>query len=162
MSDLDARGLLDTTTIIWMGEFGRTPQINRQGRDHFPVAWSTVLAGGGMAGGQAYGRTTADGMDSPKSGRGDRRAGDLCTALGVPPETENTSNTGRPIKIVDGTPIEILSLSECILAKWQTGATTSTRPGDGGRIDFCAGVGDGVVRRWGSSRSRGRPDRGNR
>ena len=41
MTDLDARGLLETTTIIWMGEFGRTPRINQgQGRDHFPNAWS--------------------------------------------------------------------------------------------------------------------------
>ena len=52
MEDLEARGLLDTTTIVWMGEFGRTPRINNNsGRDHFPAAWSTVVAGGGVAGG---------------------------------------------------------------------------------------------------------------
>src|SRR5262249_10143960 len=62
MSDLHERGLRDTTLVVWMGEFGRTPKINEnRGRDHYPMAWSTVLAGGGIKGGQAYGRTSADG-----------------------------------------------------------------------------------------------------
>ena len=53
MNDLRSRGLLDSTLIVWMGEFGRTPKINENaGRDHFPNAWSTVLAGGGIKGGQ--------------------------------------------------------------------------------------------------------------
>jgi hypothetical protein len=109
MSDLADRGLLESTTIMWMGEFGRTPQINGQaGRDHFPRAWSCVLGGGGIAGGQAFGRTSADGMDVLEDPVGvtDILA-TLCAALGVPPETENISNTGRPIKIVegDGSPI---------------------------------------------------------
>jgi uncharacterized protein (DUF1501 family) len=110
MSELEDRGLLEQTTIVWMGEFGRTPQINGQaGRDHFPRAWSCVLGGGGIAGGQAYGRTTADGMDiSEDPVEVTDVLATLCTALGVPPETENTSNTGRPIKIVDGSAIEKL------------------------------------------------------
>ena len=54
MDDLEQRGLLDTTLIVWMGEFGRTPKINpQQGRDHLPNAWSTVLAGGGIKGGRS-------------------------------------------------------------------------------------------------------------
>ncbi len=62
MDDLRQRGLLDSTLIVWMGEFGRTPRINpQQGRDHYPNAWTTVLAGGGIRGGQVYGRTSADG-----------------------------------------------------------------------------------------------------
>jgi len=49
MADLRDRGLLDSTTIVWMGEFGRTPRINpQQGRDHWANAWTTVLAGGGI------------------------------------------------------------------------------------------------------------------
>src|SRR5262245_46578270 len=53
MKDLAARGLLETTTIVWMGEFGRTPKINgNAGRDHFPNAWTAVLGGGGIKGGQ--------------------------------------------------------------------------------------------------------------
>lgn len=103
MSDLAERGLLERTTIVWMGEFGRTPRINGQaGRDHFPKAWSCVLAGGGIAGGQAYGRTSPDGMSIVENPVGVTDVlATLCTALGVPPETENASNSGRPIKIVD-------------------------------------------------------------
>ena len=110
MSDLAERGLLESTTIVWMGEFGRTPQINGQaGRDHFPRAWSCVLAGGGIAGGQAFGRTSADGMNIEEHPVGVTDVlATLCAALGVSPETENNSNTGRPIKIVDGYPIDEL------------------------------------------------------
>ncbi|NOZ41001.1 MAG: DUF1501 domain-containing protein [Planctomycetes bacterium] len=110
MTELKQRSLLETTTIIWMGEFGRTPRINGgAGRDHFPQAWSCVLAGGGIAGGQAYGRTSADGMhvEEDKTSVGGVLA-TLCEALGVPPYTQNLSNTGRPIAIVDASPIERL------------------------------------------------------
>ena len=52
LMDLHDRGMLDNTLVVWMGEFGRTPQItNGNGRDHFPNAWSTVLCGGGIRGG---------------------------------------------------------------------------------------------------------------
>jgi hypothetical protein len=110
LADLEERGLSDLTTIVWMGEFGRTPQINgAAGRDHFPKAWTCVLAGGGIAGGQAYGRTSANGMEVEEGEVGVTDVlATLCTALGVPPETENTSETGRPIKIVDGTAIDKL------------------------------------------------------
>jgi uncharacterized protein (DUF1501 family) len=110
LSDLSDRGLLESTTIVWMGEFGRTPQINGQaGRDHFPKAWTCVLGGGGIAGGQAYGRTSVSGMaieEDPVEVTDVLAT--LCAALGVPPESENQSNTGRPIKIVEGSPIERL------------------------------------------------------
>jgi Protein of unknown function (DUF1501) len=67
LSDLNDRGQLEETTVVWMGEFGRTPRISNQGqggggRDHFANAWSAVIAGGGVRGGQAYGQTSADGM----------------------------------------------------------------------------------------------------
>lgn len=110
LSDLAARSLLERTTIVWMGEFGRTPRINGQaGRDHFPKAWSCVLAGGGIAGGQAYGRTSKDGttIEENPTGVTDVLA-TLCSAMGVPPDTENASNSGRPIKIVEGDPIKSL------------------------------------------------------
>src|SRR5262249_61925738 len=62
LSDLRDRGMLENTLVVWMGEFGRTPLINRNtGRDHFPNAWSTVLAGAGVKGGQAIGKSTPDG-----------------------------------------------------------------------------------------------------
>lgn len=103
LKELAERGLLETTTLVWMGEFGRTPTINPSGgRDHFPAAWSTVLAGGGIKGGQVIGRTSADGMMVE-----DRRVSvsDLLAtvslALGIDRETSNISNIGRPIKIID-------------------------------------------------------------
>ena len=108
MRDLEDRGLLESTTILWMGEFGRTPVINSSaGRDHFPNAWSTVLAGGGIAGGQAYGKTSDDGMTvvDGQIGVADLLA-TLCQALGVNPATMQMSNTGRPIPITEGTPIK--------------------------------------------------------
>ena len=110
MSDLKSRGLLEQTTIIWMGEFGRTPKINGAGgRDHFPQAWSCVLAGGGIAGGQVYGKTSKDGMHVEE---GEANVTDvlatLCTALGVAPETQNMSTSGRPLALVDGLAIDEL------------------------------------------------------
>jgi hypothetical protein len=107
MSELQSRGLLESTLIVWMGEFGRTPVINSMGgRDHFPNAWSCVLAGGGVKGGQAYGRTSDDGMkvEEKPVAIGDVLA-TLCEALGVPPDTENMAMGERPIKIAEGTPI---------------------------------------------------------
>ena len=65
ISDLKTRGLLDSTLVIWMGEFGRTPKINKRGakpgRDHYPKAWSSVLVGGGIKGGQVIGKTDKEG-----------------------------------------------------------------------------------------------------
>jgi hypothetical protein len=103
MEDLQARGLLDSTLIVWMGEFGRTPKINdNKGRDHFPNAWSTVLAGGGIKGGAVVGKTSPDGMtvaERPVS------VPDLlatvCKAVGIDPMKQNMSNVGRPIRIAD-------------------------------------------------------------
>jgi hypothetical protein len=103
MADLDQRGLLDSTLIVWMGEFGRTPRINPQGgRDHFPNAWSTVLAGGGIKGGQAVGKTSADGstVEERPVNVSDLLA-TVCLALGIDPLKQNLSNVGRPIRIVD-------------------------------------------------------------
>ncbi len=102
--DLEQRGILDDTLVIWMGEFGRTPQVNpRGGRDHFPRSFNAVLAGGGVAGGAIVGRTDKAGVevaDRPVT------VPDLfatfCTSLGIDPAKENMSSNGRPIKLVDG------------------------------------------------------------
>jgi uncharacterized protein (DUF1501 family) len=103
MDDLRSRGLLDSTLIVWMGEFGRTPKINANaGRDHFPAAWTTALAGGGLKGGQAFGRTSGDGTtveDRPVSVPD--FIATVCLALGIDPRTQNLSNVGRPIRIAD-------------------------------------------------------------
>jgi hypothetical protein len=105
LADLKERGLLDSTLVLCMGEFGRTPKINGQaGRDHWPHSWSTVLAGGGIRGGQVIGETSADGMmveDRPVN------VPDLiatvCTAVGINPMKQNISNVSRPIRIADPT-----------------------------------------------------------
>jgi hypothetical protein len=104
IADLRDRGLLDDTLIVWMGEFGRTPQIsNGQGREHFPNAWSTVLAGGGIRGGQVFGRTTANGLavDGPRAVSVPDFLATVCQALGLDPTQQNMSNVGRPIHLVD-------------------------------------------------------------
>jgi hypothetical protein len=108
MKDLSDRGLLESTTILWMGEFGRTPQINGNGgRDHFPAAWSAVLAGGGIAGGQAYGRTSESGM-SVEDGQmsAEDLLATLCAAAGVDPKQTQIEENGRPIRITEGAPVK--------------------------------------------------------
>jgi hypothetical protein len=104
VTDLKNRGLLDSTLVVWMGEFGRTPKINPNGgRDHFPKCFSAAVAGAGIRGGQIIGASSADGSevkDQPV------QVVDLlasfCHALQVDPAKENMSAIGRPIKIVDG------------------------------------------------------------
>jgi hypothetical protein len=104
LTDLKDRGRLDSTLVVWMGEFGRTPQINdNAGRDHFPKAWSTVLAGAGTTGGQAVGDTGKDGMevvDRPVTVA--ELYATICASLGIDPGKENYSPEGRPVAIVDG------------------------------------------------------------
>ncbi len=110
ITDLRTRQLLDSTLVVWMGEFGRTPKINSsRGRDHFPDAWSVALAGGGTVTGGVVGATTKDGMevlDRPVS------AADLfatvLSLLGIDPSASNQLGD-RPIPMVDGgTPIQEL------------------------------------------------------
>jgi hypothetical protein len=104
VTDLQQRGMLDSTLVVWMGEFGRTPRVNpRAGRDHFPRAFSMALAGAGVRGGSVVGATSPDGTevtDRPVT------VSDLlatfCRALGIDAGKENMTRVGRPMKIVDG------------------------------------------------------------
>src|SRR5262245_43263753 len=102
MTDLKDKGLLDTTLIVWMGEFGRTPKFGRpDGRDHWPNTFSAVLAGGGIKGGQVIGATSEDGVsikERPVSVP--ELLATVCHALGIDHEKQNLSNVGRPIRIV--------------------------------------------------------------
>jgi hypothetical protein len=103
MNDLQERGLLDSTLIVWMGEFGRTPKINgAKGRDHWPNCYSAVLAGGGIKGGEVVGKTSKDGttIDEQPVSVADF-LGTVCLALGIDPKKQNLSNTGRPVRLVD-------------------------------------------------------------
>lgn len=110
LDDLQQRGLLEQTTVVCMGEFGRTPKINASaGRDHFPRAFSGVIAGGSVSGGQAYGQTSEDGMtivDRPVSIP--EWLATVCSVSGVDPFNTVTDESGRPIPIVDADPIEDL------------------------------------------------------
>jgi hypothetical protein len=115
MDDLKTRGLLDSTLLVWMGEFGRTPTINGdKGRDHFPSAWTAVLGGGGIKGGQVIGKTSAGGeaIEQRPVSVPDLLA-TICLALGVDGKKLNESNVGRPISVVDkaGKPLEDLVAS---------------------------------------------------
>jgi hypothetical protein len=98
LEDLHQRGLLKDTLVVWMGEVGRTPGINnRAGRDHYIRAWTIVLAGGGIKGGQTYGQTDADGKevkDKPVS-EGDLFA-TIYKTLGIDPRVKHFVGN-RPI-----------------------------------------------------------------
>jgi uncharacterized protein (DUF1501 family) len=102
MGDLKVRGLLATTLVVWMGEFGRTPKFPRpDGRDHWPNSFSAVLAGGGIKGGQVIGDTGPAG-----EGVKDRPVtvpeflATIYRALGIDHQKQNLSNVGRPIRVV--------------------------------------------------------------
>ena len=103
IQDLEQRGMLDNTLVVWMGEFGRTPKVNgRTGRDHFPRAFNLWMAGGGVQGGQVVGATSRDGSsvkDDPVT------VSDLycsiCQAMKLDPRSETMSPLGRPMKIIE-------------------------------------------------------------
>jgi uncharacterized protein (DUF1501 family) len=95
IADLKERGLLQTTLVIWMGEFGRTPL---SGQNHFARAWSTVLAGAGLKTGQVVGRTGAKGNDPEERPIScpDFMA-TVCKALGIDYTKNYTARGGRPM-----------------------------------------------------------------
>lgn len=103
LTDLRERRLLDTTLVVLMGEFGRTPKINnRAGRDHWPRAGFVSFAGGGVKGGQIIGATDAHGevpADTPV--RPEDVAFSMLRLLGVDPLKEYIAPGGRPLKILD-------------------------------------------------------------
>jgi hypothetical protein len=104
VEDLEARGMLQDTAIIWMGEFSRTPRINGDtGRDHWARSWSVVVGGAGMKGGVAIGKTNEDGtaVETEPYTSQDVMAS-VCKSLGIPLETVFTSRSGRPMKIANG------------------------------------------------------------
>jgi uncharacterized protein (DUF1501 family) len=102
LDDLKQRGLLESTLVITLGEFGRTPKINGSlGRDHFANAWSCTLSGCGVRGGTVFGKTDPDGKTVIE---GEMNAGDLFAtifaALGIPHDKEYMVGS-RPIPIAD-------------------------------------------------------------
>jgi len=109
LEDLSQRGLLETTLVIWMGDFGRTPHINKDaGRDHWPACYSMVLAGGGIKGGQVIGESDAIGGQpilQPVT-PADVHA-TVLTALGYDPHGQTfMTSDGRPMPLSEGEAIK--------------------------------------------------------
>ena len=104
ITDLDQRGQLDDTLVLMIGDFGRTPKINGgAGRDHYPYSYTTVLAGGGIRGGQVYGSSDAHAAH-PKDlacGPEDLHA-TVFTALGIKPDAQILDNLNRPHMLTVG------------------------------------------------------------
>jgi hypothetical protein len=116
IADLESRGQLDSTLVIWMGEFGRHPRItskggNSAGRQHYPKAWTTVLMGGGIKGGQVIGKTDREGFDIvERKITGLDFLASVCKVLGIDSTKQIQTPIGRPMRIVDkpGTPVKEL------------------------------------------------------
>ena len=120
LDTLQQRQLLKSTVVMWGGEFGRTPRLNRfEGRDHWPHGFTMALAGGGIRGGQVVGETSpqpdltsrrpADNVDKPTSV--DQVHATALAALGVQLDELLYTPAGRPMKINEAAPLEKLLLS---------------------------------------------------
>jgi hypothetical protein len=110
IEDLDARGLLDSTLVIAVGEFGRTPRINANaGRDHWPDCYTVFLAGGGVRGGYVHGASDRIGaypaLDPVTPAD---LAATIFWRFGIDPATEIHDLTGRPYRLADGDPLRCL------------------------------------------------------
>ncbi|MBI2806478.1 MAG: DUF1501 domain-containing protein [Planctomycetes bacterium] len=107
LEDLHQRGLLDDTLVVAMGEFGRTPRINpNQGREHWGPCYTVAFSGGGVRGGQVYGRSdrlAAYPTENPVSP--EDVLATMYHALGIRPDAEVHDREGRPVRICDGQPI---------------------------------------------------------
>ena len=107
INDLEDRGLLDSTLVIGMGEFGRTPKINANaGRDHWPDCYSITLAGGGVKGGYVHGASDNIGAYPVEKAV---TPGDLAATIywrfGINPNSDILDHTGRPHRLAEGHPI---------------------------------------------------------
>lgn len=106
LDDLEDRGLLEDTLVLWMGEFGRTPKINKnESRDHWPQCYTALLAGGGVKRGYVHGASDANGMFPDKHPvRPEDLAATLYTLMGIDPNTEVYDRADRPLMIA-GKPV---------------------------------------------------------
>ncbi len=102
INDLDQRGLLDNTMVLLLGEFGRTPKVNKDGgRDHWPHAMSVLMAGAGIPRGQVVGATDAKGYYASENvHRPEDFAASLYTKMGIDPNQVLHTNSGRPVQLV--------------------------------------------------------------
>ena len=110
LTDLEQRGMLDETLVVFLTDFGRTPKINGNGgRDHHPGVYSEALAGGGIRGGQVYGSSDSRGAEpgSNACSPADFHA-TIYSLLGIDHKAELHDQQGRPFKICDGDPLPII------------------------------------------------------
>ena len=107
LNDLDDRGLLDDTLVVWMGEFGRTPKINENiSRDHWPQCYTVLLAGGGVKRGFVYGESDRSGAYPDRDGVPiEDLAATMFSLLGIDPHTEVYDRLNRPLPIAAGKPV---------------------------------------------------------
>lgn len=107
LEDLDGRGLLDQTLVVWMGEFGRSPRINAMaGRDHWPQCYTALVAGGGVRRGFTYGASDKSGAYPANDPvRPDDLAATIFALLGIDPHTEVYDPLNRPVPIAAGNPL---------------------------------------------------------
>ncbi len=107
LEDLDTRGLLDETLVVWVGEFGRSPRINSTaGRDHWPQCYTALLAGRGIRRGFVYGNSDKIGaFPATDAVRPDDLAATMFHLLGLDPQTEVRDALNRPHTIAQGEPI---------------------------------------------------------
>jgi hypothetical protein len=107
INDLETRGLLDSTLVLWMGEFGRTPKINENAsRDHWPQCYTVLLAGGGVKRGYTYGASDKTGaFPAENPVRPDDLAATVYYILGIDPQTEVYGVGNRPLLIANGKPV---------------------------------------------------------
>jgi uncharacterized protein (DUF1501 family) len=107
LDDLHQRGLLDSTLVVAMGEFGRTPQLNAcGGRDHWPGVWSVLFAGGRVRGGQVVGasdRTGAEPRERPVTPA--EIAATVYRGLGIDPATQLPGPEGQSLPLTEAEPI---------------------------------------------------------
>ena len=109
LDDLDERGMLDETLVVFLTEFGRTPKINKNaGRDHYPSCYSVAFAGAGIQGGQVYGKSDKSGSEPAENacGPADLHA-TIFEAFGINHKTTITDRLGRPFPISDGEPLPL-------------------------------------------------------
>lgn len=105
--DLEQRGLLDQTLVVWLTDFGRTPQINSaSGRDHWATAGFAIMAGAGVPGGHVLGATDDEGGYVVKDEyTSEDIAHTVYLKLGIPVELVAHSPDGRPVRLIEGRPI---------------------------------------------------------
>jgi uncharacterized protein (DUF1501 family) len=111
LDDLEERGLLDETLVVWVGEFGRTPKINGNvSRDHWPQCYTALLAGGGVKRGYVYGKSDSQAMFPDEHPvRPEDLAATIYYLLGISPDSEIRDRDDRPLFIAGKPVLDVIA-----------------------------------------------------